>query len=477
MNKMKKEIVAKSKNLSQWYTDIILKAELADYAPVKGCMVIRPYGYALWESVQNFLNPIFKDNGVMNAYFPLFIPESFLEKEKDHVEGFAPYTAVVTIAGGQKLKEKLIVRPTSETIMYAMYKNWTKSWRDLPIKMNQWSNVVRWEKRTYLFLRTSEFLWQEGHCAHASHEESLVLARWALEAYRLMYQDLMAMHGITGVKSSSEKFVGADQTLTIEILMPDGKALQSATSHDLGQNFARAFGWKVQDREGKDLYPWQNSWGLSTRSIGGLVMSHGDNHGLFLPPRIAPIQAVIVPIYKKDNRDKVVDYAQKIKSEISSVRTEIDLKEGETAGFKFNQWEMKGVPLRLEIGMQEIKEGGVTLVRRDNSEKSKAKREGLADRLSVILDEIQKEALRRHRCFTEQNTHHADSYQEFRDIMATKRGFIQAFWCQDEKCEETIKKETKASTRCLPLGAKKEKGSCVYCRKPAEHRWLFAQSY
>ncbi len=474
---MKKEIIPKSKNLSQWYTDIILKAELADYAPIKGCMVIRPYGYALWESVQNFLDPLFKKHGVQNAYFPLFIPESFLQKEQEHVEGFSPQLAVVTIAGGQELSEKLVVRPTSETIMYAMYQKWIDSWRDLPVKINQWSNVVRWEKRTALFLRTSEFLWQEGHCAHADHQESMETVYWALDSYQQMYRELMAIHGIAGYKSESEKFVGADRTLTVEILMPDGKALQAGTSHDLGQNFSRAFSWTVQNEEGKELYPWQNSWGLSTRSIGGLIMVHGDDNGLLLPPRIAPIQAVIVPIFKKENKKEITEYAQKIEKSLVDIRVKTDLKDGETAGYKFNQWEMKGVPLRLEVGAQEMKDGTVTAVRRDNLEKSTFKQKEMAEKIVQALESIQAAALARHQQFTEENTHTVDSYEEFKKIMQERRGFLRAFWCGQASCEEAIKKETKATTRCLPLESKEEKGSCVYCGKIARHRWYFAQSY
>ncbi len=474
---MKKELIPKSQNLSQWYTDVIIKAELADYAPVKGCMVIRPYGYSLWEAVQSFLDPLFKLQQVQNAYFPLFIPESYLEKEKEHVKGFTPYTAVVTIAGGQELTERLIIRPTSETIMYAMYQKWIKSWRDLPIKINQWSNVVRWEKRTYLFLRTSEFLWQEGHCAHANHDESMKTVLWALECYKNMYQELMAIHCIAGYKSDAEKFVGGNKTLTVEILMPDGKALQAGTSHDLGQNFAKAFNWTVQDEEGNDLHPWQNSWGLSTRSIGGLIMAHGDDNGLFFPPNIAPIQVVIIPIFKSDNQKEVMAYAEQIRDKLSDFRVNLDIKSGETAGFKFNQWEMKGVPLRVEIGIKEVKDNSITIVRRDDSKKAMIKSSEMIQKIKDILEEMQIAALSRHRKFTEENTHVVDSYGEFKEIMKTKRGFIKAFWCEDESCEIMIKKETKASTRCLPIDAGEKRGKCIYCGKPAMHEWIFAQSY
>lgn len=469
----KKQLKKKSENLSDWYTDVILKAKLADYAPVKGCMVIRPYGYALWEGIQRYMDPRIKQHGVENAYFPLFIPEKFLQREKDHVEGFAPHMAVVTIAGGEELKERLVVRPTSETIMYEMYKSWTQSYRDLPILINQWNNVVRWEKRTYLFLRTSEFLWQEGHCAHTTHEESVETVRWALDLYADTYQSLMALYGIKGIKSETEKFAGAAQTFTYEILMPDGKALQGCTSHDLGQNFAKAFDWSLQDKNGQKLYPWQNSWGFSTRSIGGLIMTHSDDSGLILPPAIAQYQVVIVPIPKSG--DSVMAYAKKQKEELEAfgIRVKLDDKDGESAGFKFNQWEVKGVPVRLEIGESEEKEQVVTLVRRDTMEKVKAQ---IGD-VAGVLDAMQKEMLARHKKFTEEHTHIVDSYDEFKRIMESERGFLSAFWCEDKTCEAMIKKETKATTRCLPLDAKEEKGACILCGKDASHRWLFAQSY
>lgn len=471
------QITKKTENLSAWYTDVILKAELADYAPVKGCMVIRPYGYALWEKIQEFLDPLIKARGVQNAYFPIFIPESFLNKEKEHVKGFAPEMAVVTEAGGEKLKEKLVVRPTSETAMYAMYKKWAHSWRDLPILINQWNNVVRWEKRTYLFIRTSEFLWQEGHCAHATYEESKELVRWAINIYQKIYNELLSIYGIIGLKSEAEKFAGADQTFTFEILMPDGKALQGCTAHDLGQNFARAFSWTVQNKDRKELYPWQNSWGLTTRSIGGLIMASGDDHGLVLPPDIAPIQIVIVPIFKQKGKEKIIDYCSRVKKSLASFRVESDLDEEESAGFKFNKWELKGVPVRLEIGDREMQQGQVTLSRRDTLEKETFALEGVADHAEKILRTMQKEMLARHKKFTEKNTRDASSYAEFKEIMQTKKGFIRAFWCQNPICEVKIKEETKASTRCLPLDAKKEKGECIYCGKKAEKRWLFAQAY
>lgn len=472
---MKKYLKKKSEVFSDWYTDVILKAELADYAPVKGCMVIRPYGYALWEGIQKFLDMKIKEKGVENAYFPLFIPESYLHKEKEHVKGFSPEIAVVTYAGGEELKEKLVVRPTSETIMYEMYKRWTQSYRDFPILINQWNNVVRWEKRTYLFLRTSEFLWQEGHCAHADHQESVDFVFWALDAYQKTYTELLAIYGVAGVKSNQEKFAGADKTYTFEMLMPDGKALQGCTSHDLGQNFAKAFDWTVSGPEGERLYPWQNSWGLSTRSIGGLIMVHGDDNGIVLPPKIAPIQVVIIPI---PGSNKAIGYANDLRKSISAdFRCKVDLKIGETAGYKYNKWEVRGIPVRVEIGDEEVTKDEVTIVRRDTGEKVIVSRKGFNKKLEFLLDTIQNNLFDNHRKFTKDNTHVIDSYDEFKKLMSGKRGFISAFWCENADCEAKIKSETKASTRCLPLGSKEEDGKCIYCGKKATHRWLFAQAY
>lgn len=472
----KKEIIKKSESLSDWYNDVILKAELADYAPVKGCMVIRPYGFSLWEGIQNFLDKLFKEKGVKNAYFPIFIPEKYLNLEKQHVKGFAPHTAVVTEAGGEKLQERLVIRPTSETVMYQLYKEWTHSWRDLPILINQWNNVVRWEKRTYLFLRTSEFLWQEGHCAHLTHQESMEMVLWALCVYQKTYQELLAMDGIVGVKSESEKFAGAQKTYSFEMLMPDGKALQSCTSHDLGQNFAKAFNWTVQDEKGDNVFPYQNSWGLSTRSIGGLIMVCGDDHGLSFPPMIAPIQVVIIPI---SQTNAIAQYCAEIKKNLTAdkIRVEVDQNVLDSVGRRFNYWELKGVPLRFEIGEKEVTDGYVTVVRRDNFVKERVKLDNLPSRTKLLLTQMQQVAFQKHQRFTQENTHQVASFAEFTDIMKSKRGFIKAFWCEEEKCEDKIKQETKASTRCLPLDAKKEKGKCIYCGKEAAHRWYFAQAY
>ncbi|HOY61426.1 MAG TPA: proline--tRNA ligase [Candidatus Woesebacteria bacterium] len=462
-------------NLSEWYNDVVLKSELADYAPVKGCMVIRPYGYALWEGIQKFMDTKIKEKGVQNAYFPLFIPMHYLEKEKEHVAGFSPELAVVTIGGGEELTEKLAVRPTSETIMYDMYKKWTSSWRDLPVMMNQWCNIVRWEKRTYLFLRTSEFLWQEGHCAHLTQKENLDMLHWALDMYEQTYNELLGMYGIKGRKSQSEKFPGAGDTFTFESLMPNGKALQACTSHDLGQNFSKSFDWTVQDQNKEKTYPWQNSWGLSTRAIGGLIMAHGDENGLKLPPNIAPIQIIIIPI---PGHVTAAAKANEIYLSLkSNFRVKIDNIDGETAGFKFNQWELKGVPLRLEIGDRDVAANSVILTRRDTGEKITSSISNLESTISNLLVKIQNNLFNIHKKFTEDHTFSVDSYDEFKKIMESSRGFIKAHWCENPDCETEIKKDTKATTRCLPLDAPEEEGKCVRCGKPSHHRWIFGLSY
>lgn len=474
---VKKEIAKRSKDFSRWYTDVILKAELADYAPVKGCMVIRPYGYALWENIQKSLGGMIKEAGVENAYFPLFIPHSFLKKEAAHVKGFLPELAVVTIGGGEKLAEPLVVRPTSETVIYAMFSRWIQSYRDLPLKINQWCNIVRWEKRTYLFLRTTEFLWQEGHTCHASHEEAREEALRALKMYEDFYKEYLAIPGFSGKRSDADKFPGAVDTFAFEALMPDGKALQGATSHDLGQNFAHPFEVKFLDEKGRQQYVWQTSWGLSTRVIGGLIMLHGDDQGLVLPPKVAPLQVVIVPI--KANDEKQMEYARKMEKDLkeAGVRVKVDERKEYTPGWKFNEWELRGVPLRIEIGSKEVDGGNVTLVRRDKSLKLKVQSVKLQLKVKNLIEEIQKDLWGKAKHFLEENTHLVDSYEEFEKIMAGKRGFINAFWCGDPECEKKVKKETRASIRLLPQGAKKEAGKCVYCGKKAEYRWLFGQAY
>lgn len=476
----KKELKKKSENLSDWYTDVILKAELADYAPVKGTMVIRPYGYALWEKIQEIFNGMIRTKGVENAYFPLFIPHSLLDKEKEHVKGFAPELAVVTIGGGEELKDPLVVRPTSETIMYAMYAKWVHSWRDLPILINQWNNVVRWEKRTYLFLRTTEFLWQEGHTVHATEQEDIDMALSAQDWYRQVLEDYLAIPVYQGTKSTTEKFAGAKTTYTNEALMPDGKALQSATSHNLGQNFSKVFGIEFQSKEGKMEFGWQTSWGLSTRALGGMFLTHGDDNGIILPPNIAPIQLVVMPIQKKDMDNKLLlARAAELKESLGNagVRVKIDDREEPSIGRRFNEWEVKGVPLRLELGHKELEADNVVLVRRDSGEKITVARKEILTTAQKILADIQSSLFNKAKKFRDENTRDAANFDEFKKIMETTRGFIRAFWCEEAGCEEEIKKETKATTRCLPMDPKVEKGVCVHCGKPATHRWLFAQAY
>lgn len=466
----------KTADLSKKYLDYILRAELVDYGPARGSMVIRPYGFAIWERVQKVFNKMMKTKGVENAYFPLLIPYSLLEKEKSHVEGFSPELAVVTHGGGEKLAEPLVVRPTSETIMYEMYSKWLQSWRDLPILINQWNNVVRWEKRTLPFIRTSEFLWQEGHTAHISEQEAITMQEQALEWYRQIYEDYYGVAVVVGKKSESEKFAGAKTSYTVEALMPDGKALQGATSHNLAQNFSKPFNVSFQDKEGKQAYAWQTSWGLSTRSIGGLIMSHLDDKGLYFPPNIAPIQIVIVPIMGKDG-ETVLKEANKLEQQLDKYRVKLDGRESYTPGWKFNHWELRGAPIRIEIGPRDIAESQVVVARRDTSKKETVKINELVKWLDNTLKVMQKEALDKSKVSLDQSTHRVDEYDEFRKIMSEKKGFILSHWCEEKECEDKIKNETKATTRCLPLTAKEEKGECVRCGGESKCRWYFAQAY
>lgn len=472
----KRDLPKKSENLSEWYNKIILMAELADYGPAKGTMIYRPYGFAIWELIQKEMDKLIKEHGVDNAYFPLFIPESLLKKEQAHVEGFSPELAIVTIGGGEELAEKLVVRPTSETIMYDAYSRWIHSWRDLPLMINQWNNVVRWEKRTYLFLRTTEFLWQEGHTAHATHKESWEMVLWAMQMYQKVYRELFAMPGYVGKKSESEKFAGADTTLTFESLMPEGKALQSCTSHDLGQNFSKSFDISFLNSEGKSENVWQTSWGLSTRSIGGLIMMHGDDAGLVLPPRLAPIQVIILPIKAEGKILASCEELEKVLKD-NGIRVKIDNSDNETLGFRINKWELKGVPIRIEIGVKEIEQGTITLVRRENGEKSNFSREEVGTRVAQFLQHIQDNLYQKAERFLQSNTYNTDTYDKFKEILSDKKGFISAFWCESEGCEKRIKEETKATTRCLPLEAKEQNGKCIYCGKAAKYKWFFGQAY
>lgn len=469
-------LTPKTVDISDWYNKVVTLSELADYGPVKGTMIFRPYGYRIWELVQEFMDLEIKSKGIENAYFPLLIPESLLNKEKDHVEGFSPELAVVTIGGGEQLSEPVVVRPTSETVMYEAYARWIQSWRDLPILINQWNNVVRWERRTYLFLRTSEFLWQEGHTAHVSHEEALEYVRWAMAMYAKTYRELFALPGIVGWKSQSEKFAGAVDSITFESLMPGGKALQSCTSHDLGQNFSEAFNISFLDKEGQKQFAWQTSWGFSTRSLGGLILSHGDDQGLVLPPKLAPYQAVILPV-KQD--PMVLEYANKLMDRLMAVgvRVKLDAREDESMGYRINKWELKGVPVRIEIGPKEVEEETITAVRRDVKGKLSIKLSEIESKIVNQLDEIQLSMLQTTERYLSENTHEVSNYDDFKKIMENDRGFLVAHWCEDSRCEAKIKEETKATTRCLPLDSESEKGTCIYCGQPATHRWYFAISY
>ena len=472
----KKELKKRSENLSDWYTDVVLKAELADYGPAKGTMVIRPYGYAIWEQIQEIFNKWIKAYGVENAYFPLFIPMSLFEKEKDHIKGFSPELAVVTHGGGKKLAEPLVVRPTSETIMYHMYKKWVNSHRDLPILINQWNNVVRWEMRTYLFLRTSEFLWQEGHTAHKDENEAQKMQLQALEWYRKLYEEYLAIPVVVGEKSQTEKFAGAKSTYSVEALMPDGKALQAGTSHNLGTNFSEVFDIAFQAEDGKRNFVWQTSWGLSTRSLGGLFLTHGDDNGLLLPPKIAPIQVVIIPI-NNDEGINATSQAIKTTLEDKGLRVKLDNRDYQSMGRKINYWELKGVPVRLEIGKKEVESNTITYVRRDTLAKLQINNDSkLGDEIQGILDNVQVSLFERAKSYLANNTRTAETYDEFKEIMKTKRGFIKVYWEESKESEDKIKEETKATPRVKLLGHQKP-GKCFLTGKPTQDVWYFAQSY
>ena len=473
------EITPQSEDFSRWYTDVIRRAELADYSPVKGCMVIRPYGYAIWELMQTGLDRRFKATGHVNAYFPLFIPESLLRREAAHVEGFAPEVAWVTRGGDEDLEERLVVRPTSEAIIGTMYAKWIQSWRDLPILINQWSNVVRWEKVTRLFLRTTEFLWQEGHTAHETEVEAEAEARRMLGVYREFVESELAMPVLDGRKTESEKFAGAACTYSIECLMGDGRALQAGTSHMLGQNFAKVFDIKFQARDKSLQYVWQTSWGMTTRLIGGVIMTHGDDSGLILPPRVAPYQVVIVPIPRGDWREMVLPRAQEIAAALTDagVRVILDDREEYTPGWKFAEWEMRGVPLRLEIGPKDIEKSQVMLARRDTRQKLPTPREGLSERVAELLTAIQADLLERARRFRDDHTLKTTSRDEFRRVLEGRPGYIVAPWCGREECEAKIKTDTQATIRNLPLEPCSASGSCIECGRPGETDAYFAKAY
>ncbi len=474
------DIVDQEDNFSKWYNQVVRKAELADYAPVRGCMIIRPYGYAIWENIQRLLDARFKETDVENAYFPLLIPRSFLEREAEHVEGFAPELAWVTRGGGEELEEPLAIRPTSETIIGHTYAKWIQSYRDLPILINQWNNVMRWEKRTTLFLRTSEFLWQEGHTAHRTLEEAEERTRLMLEVYRAFAEEEAAMPVLVGRKSENEKFAGALRTYSIEALMGDGKALQAGTSHNLGTNFAKGFDIQYLDSDSQRKYCATTSWGMSTRMIGGVIMMHGDKSGLILPPHIAPYQTVIIPIVRKDaEKSAVGEMVERVQKMLKGkVRFKTDNSEN-TPGWKYNEWELRGVPVRMEIGPRDVQNNSVMLVRRDNRAKEVVSLDVLETRLPELLEEVQKALFQRAVEFREQNMHYTESYDEFKQIIAEKRGFVRVKWAEDSAAEQAIKEETKATLRVIPLDQPEGgvQGTCIYTGKPATCEAIFARAY
>jgi prolyl-tRNA synthetase len=491
---MSKEITSREKDYSQWYNDLVLKGELADYSAVKGCMVIKPYGFALWENMRDTLDKMFKDTGHVNAYFPLLIPKSFLSKEAAHVEGFAKECAVVTHyrlkndpdGGGvivdpdAKLEEELIIRPTSETIIWSTYKDWIQSYRDLPLLINQWCNIVRWEMRTRLFLRTTEFLWQEGHTAHATAKEAVEETEKMLEVYATFVEEFMAVPVIRGVKTPNERFAGAVDTYCIEAMMQDGKALQAGTSHFLGQNFAKAFDVKFLSKENQLEYVWATSWGVTTRLIGALVMVHSDDQGLILPPKIAPQQVVIVPIYKGDEQKALIDAkAKEIMSQLKNIgiRVKYDDNDNNRPGWKFAEYELKGVPVRLALGARDLEKNVVEVARRDTKEKKVVALDAIAQYVDGLLLEIQHNMFNKAKSFRDEHITKADSWDEFEKLLDKKGGFIAAHWDGSSETEEAIKEKTKATIRCIPLKNEQENGKCILTGKPSSQRVLFARAY
>jgi len=488
---LSKKVIPRSQNFSGWYTDVITKAGLADYGPVKGTMVIKPYGFSLWENLRDTLDKMIKDSGHVNAYFPLFIPKSFLAQEAEHVEGFAKECAVVThsrLKAGEeglvvdpdsKLEEEVIVRPTSETVIWSMYKKWIQSYRDLPLLINQWANVVRWEMRTRLFLRTTEFLWQEGHTAHATEEEAEEETLLILSIYKKLAEEFLAVPVLTGLKSEAEKFAGAERTYCIEAMMGDKRALQAGTSHNLGQNFAKAFGVTFQTENNKEKYVYATSWGVSTRLLGAIIMTHGDDKGLRLPPKIAPYQIVIVPIFRTDEDRQIIRHFLKPaldEFKNNGIRYYEDWAPN-SPGFKFNEWEMKGVPIRLEVGPRDVNESNVILARRDTSEKKSYSINGIFSKVSDLLKEIQNNLFQQALSFRENHTYSTDSYEEFKSLIKEKGGFIKCGWDGDPKTELKIKEETRATIRCILSDGQISEKRCVYSGKPAKHEVIFAKAY
>ncbi len=475
------KLTPRSEDFNDWYNAVVQKADLADYGPVRGTMIVKPYGWALWENIQGALDKRFKATGVQNAGFPMFIPMSFLQKEAAHVEGFAPELAVVTIGGGQELAEPIVVRPTSETMIGHAYANWIQSYRDLPLLLNLWNSVVRWELRTKLFLRTLEFYWQEGHTAHATAAEADERTRLMLDVYADFAINEAAVPVISGLKSEMERFAGANETFTIEAMMGDGKALQSGTSHNLGENFAKAFDIQYLDQNNELQYAWTTSWGLSTRFIGAIIMTHGDDHGLIMPPRLAPYQVVIVPIYKKDEEKALVlEATERIQQELTDagIRIKVDDRENLTPGFKFNDWELRGVPARLEIGPRDVEKHSVALARRDRpgrEGKQFVSQEGIAHTVADLLVEIQQALLDRATRFRDDNTHDVDNYDDFKTAVST--GFARVWWAGDSADETRVKEETKATIRCFPLDQPGGSGPCFFTGKPADKIAIFGRAY
>lgn len=487
---MSKGVTPQSKNFSAWYNDVVKKADLAEHGPVKGTMVIKPYGFALWDNIKDALDGMIKEAGHVNAYFPLFIPKSFFAQEAKHIEGFAKECAIVThtrlkavdgdiiVDPDSKLEEEVIVRPTSETIIWSMYKKWIQSYRDLPLLINQWANVVRWEMRTRLFLRTTEFLWQEGHTAHATAEEAEEETLTILEIYRRLAEEVLAIPVLTGRKTEIEKFAGAEHTYSIEAMMRDKKALQSGTSHNLGQNFAKAFNVTFQNKDNQEKLVYATSWGVSTRIIGAVIMAHGDDKGLRLPPKVAPHQVVVIPIFRNDEQKKIVEeYLNPILETLknNSVRTNVDWRD-ESPGFKFNDWEMKGVPIRMEVGPRDIENKQIVLVRRDTGEKSTVQVNAIADKVSQMLDDIHNNLFAQAKEFMNNNTHKIDSYDEFKKIIKDG-GFIRCGWDGTSETELKIKEETGATTRVIPFDENPKDLKCIYTGKPAKHEVIFAKAY
>ena len=471
-----KEITNIEEDFAKWYTDIVIKADLADYTDTKGCLAIKPYGYAIWENIQKYTDDLFKKSGVENVSMPLLIPESLLQKEKDHVEGFAPEVAWVTQGGGEELEEKLCIRPTSETMFSNLYAKWLSSWRDLPFVYNQWCSVLRWEKETRPFLRSREFLWQEGHTIHSTEQEAKERTLQMLEIYARVIEDLLAIPVIKGEKTPSEKFAGADNTYTVETMMHDGRALQSGTSHYFGQNFTKAFEVKFQNKEGKEEYAYQTSWGISTRLIGGVIMAHGDNRGLKLPPKVAPIQVVIVPIAA--HKEGVTEKAQEVyQTLLENYRVKLDLRDNYSTGYKFNDWEMRGVPVRIEMGPRDIENGICIAVRRDTLGKQEIKLENLSQELGLLLEDIQASMFAECKKRLQEKTTIATNMEEFSKNMNENQGFIKAMWCGDEACEDKIRELTGAKSRCIPFEQEHISDTCVCCGKKADKMVVWGRQY